>query len=168
MPAEPRLFDEIEVTVSGFFTTRHRFATDARLLGEFTFPAFASYASFQTAEGRELLMRKVHWLGAAHELVEGESVLGTADRQSLFGREIAISYGAREYRLAPEGFLSQGWCLTDDEGKLLIELQPRGILSQGFLLMTGGLVDIELLAFAYYLVQVRRQEDSAAVAASAS
>jgi hypothetical protein len=95
-------------------------------------------------------------------------VRGTANRHSLFGREIAICYGDREYLLAPAGFLSQGWYLTDDKGTRLVELQPRGILSQGFTLTTAGSVDVELLAFAYYLVHVRRQEDSAAVVASAS
>jgi hypothetical protein len=168
MPGEHRFFDEIEVTVSGFFTTHHRFATEAGVRGEFTFPAFASYATFRTTGGRELLMQKVHWLGSSHELIDGEMVRGTADRQSLFSREIDISYGGWEYLLAPAGFLSQGWYLTDDEGTQLVELQPRGILSQGFFLITAVPLDVELLAFAYYLVHVRRQEDSAAVAASAS
>ena len=168
MPGEDRSIDEIEVTVSGLFTTHHRFATEAGVRGELTSPAFASYSTFRTARGRELVMQKVHWLGNAHELIVGELVRGTADRQSLFGREFAIHYGGREYQLAPEGFLGQGWHLTDDQGTLLVELRPRGILNQGFFLRTTGSVDVELLAFAYYLVQVRRQEDSAAVAASAS
>lgn len=113
-------------------------------------------------------MQRVHWLGSAHELIDGEVVRGTADRQSLFSGEMAISYGGREYLLAPAGFLSQDWYLTDDEGRRLVELQPRGILGQGFFLMTAGSVDVELLAFAYYLVHVRRQEDTAAAAAAAS
>jgi hypothetical protein len=168
MPGEHRFFDEIEVTVSGFFTTHHRFATENGMRGEFTFPAFASYATIRTAGGRELLMQKIHWLGSARELIDGDVVHGTADRQSLFSREIAIAYGGREYLLAPAGFLSKDWYLTDDEGRRLVALQPRGILSQDFFLMTAGSVDVELLAFAYYLVHVRKQEDTAAAAAAAS
>jgi hypothetical protein len=74
-------------------------------------------------------MPKVHWLGSAHELIDSEMVCGTADRRSLFGRKIAIHYGAREFLLAPVGFLSQR-----------------------FFLGTTASVDLELLASAYYLV----------------
>jgi hypothetical protein len=36
-------------------------------------------------------MKKVHWLGSAHELIDGETVRGTVDGQSPLSREIAIT-----------------------------------------------------------------------------
>ena len=51
---------EIEVTVSGLFTTHHTFETAAGVLGEFTFPAFSQCATFKARGGYELLMQKTH------------------------------------------------------------------------------------------------------------
>ncbi len=156
----------IEVTVSGFFTTHHHFQTEAGEWGSMTFPAFAQRATFQTTDGRELEMSKAHWLGSAHELVEGGAVRGVADRPGLLHREMVIRFDGREYELVPEGLFKQGWFLVDEEGTSLLEIQPRGVFREGAYITITGWVDADLVAFAYYLVHMRKQEDAAAAAAA--
>ena len=159
-------FDQIEVEVSGLFTTHHYFETAAGTLGEFTFPAFSQQGLFQTADGRELVMQKTSWLGSAHEVLDGGVVRGTADRRGLLSRDILVEFDGQAYTLEPEGILSQGWFLFDAEGNELLEIQPRGIFKQGAYLILKGVVAADLTAFAYYLIHMRRQEDAAAAAAA--
>lgn len=169
MNGKAQMLDEIEIEVSGLFTTHHYLQTRSGTLGSLKFPAFGQYAIYHTADGRELLMQKTHWLGTAHELVEGELVRGRGDRPGLLRRDIAIWFDDQEYSLEPEGLLSRGWYLVDASSNKLMELQPRGILKQGAYLTIIGAIDTDLVAFAYYLTYMRQQEDAAvAVAASAS
>jgi hypothetical protein len=107
-------------------------------------------------------------LGSAHELVDGGIVRGRADRPGLFRRDIMIQFDGQEYSLEPEGSLSRGWFLFDAEGTRLLEIQPRGAFKQGAYLTITGAVDADLVAFVYYLVHMRQQEDAAASAAAAS
>jgi hypothetical protein len=164
---ESWILDEIEIEVSGFFTTHHYMRSRSGTVGEFTFPAFSQHAMYRTCEGRELLMQKTHWLGSAHELVEGGVVCGRADRAGLLRRDIAIWFEGRQYSLEPGGFLSWDWYLLDAGGTRLLEIQPRGVLKEGAYVTITAAVDADLVAFAYYLVYTRRQEE-AAVAAAAS
>lgn len=168
MKTESWMLDEIEVEVTGFFTTHHHLQTASGQFGEFTFPAFGQYGIYRTFDGRELRMQKTHWLGSAHELVDGRIVRGRADRPGLLRRDIAIQFDGREYSLEPEGFLSWGWYLFDVEGNRLLEIQPRGVLRQGAYLTITGAISADLIAFAYYLVHMRQQEDAAAGVAAAS
>lgn len=158
--------DEIEVDVTGFFTTHHYLETRAGSLGELTFPAFSQHGTYVTHDGRELLMQKTHWLGTAHELVEGGIVRGRADRPGLLRQDIAVQFDGRQYSLEPEGLLSWGWFLLDAEGNRLLEIQPRGVFQQGSFMTITGAIDADLVAFTYYLVYTRRQEDAAAAAAA--
>jgi hypothetical protein len=160
------MLDEIEVEVSGLFTTHHLLQTRSGTLGRLKFPAFSQYAVYHTTDGRELLMQKTHWLGTAHELVDGEVVRGRGDRPGLFRRDLAIWFDGEEYTLEPEGLLSRGWYLFDASGSTLLEVQPRGVFKQGAYLTITGAIDADLVAFAYYLVHMRQQEDAAAAAAS--
>lgn len=89
--------NEIEVVVSGFFTTRHRLETAAGVLGEFTFPALRMCATFRAADGRELLARNVSFWRSHHELREGDMVLATARPPSFWGRALTIGFSGREY-----------------------------------------------------------------------
>ncbi len=168
MMREVWLLDEVEVEVSGFFTTHHSFQTQSGDRGELTFPAFGQEGIFRTHDGRELRMYKTSWLGSAHELAEGEVVRGWADRRGLFSRDMVLQYDGREYILQPEGFWKQSWTLADAGGHIVLEIQPRGILRQGATLTIPSAVDADLVAFAYYLFYVRQQEDAAAGAAAAS
>lgn len=161
-------FEQIEIDVTGFFTTHHRFETDSGVCASLTFPAFSDHSACRMADGRELVMRKVRWLGSAHELIDGEVTRGTADRSGLFRSEIAIRFDGQKYVLEPEGCLRQGWYLVDQAGNMLLEIQPRGILRQGAFLTVMAPVDAALVAFAYYLVYTRQQEDAAAVAATSA
>jgi hypothetical protein len=159
---------EIEVEVSGFFTTHHHFQTEAGSLGAFTFPAFSQQGTYHTADRRKLLMQKTHWLGTAHEFVDGDLVRGTADRPGLFRQDIAIRFDGLAYSLQPEGLFKQGWFLLDAQGNTLLEFQPRGVFKQGAYITVWQPVSEELLAFAYYLVHMRKQEQAAAVAATST
>jgi hypothetical protein len=167
--AEKRLtVGEIEVTVRGFFTTHHTFETEAGILGEFTFPAFSQYAKYQARSGHELLMQKTHWLGTAHQLVEGDVVRGTADGVGLLRQDLAIQFEGRAYSLQPKGLFNQAWVLLDEQGSSLVEVQPRGAFKQGAFVTILGAVDADLVAFTYYLVNTRWQEAAAVAACTAS
>jgi hypothetical protein len=168
MAPKTRLLDRIEIEVTGFFTTHHVFQADGETLGELTFPAFSQVAEFHGADGRDLVMQRTHWLGSAHELLEGAGVRGTADRPGLLRRDIAIVFDGQPYSLEPEGAFSQGWYLADGEGNTLLEIEPRGLFRQGATITIHGEVHADLAIFAYYLVHVRQQEDAAAVAATSS
>ena len=131
-------------------------------LGKFKFPAFAQSAIYRTPDGRELLMQKTHWLGTGHELVEGDTVRGTADRSGLFDRGLELQFGGRKYRLEPTGWLSRDWRLVDHGGSELLEIQLLGLLSRDArILVTGIIVEPDLIAFAYYLFYMRHQEEAA-------
>lgn len=157
---------QIEVDVQGFFTTHHCYETEAGMWATLTFPAFADEARLSTNDGRMFLMRKTHWLGSAHELLDGGIVRSTADRRGLSSREFILQFDGQEYMLVPEGLLCQGWYLTNGEGNRLLAIVPRGLLRQGAYLTIAGAIATELAAFAYYLVYRRQQEDAAAVAAT--
>ena len=64
------MIEQIEVDVTGFFTTHHCFETRIGAWGEITFPAFSDQGIFRREDGHKLVMRKVHWLGTAHELLD--------------------------------------------------------------------------------------------------
>jgi hypothetical protein len=166
MSQDTWLLNEIEVEVSGFFTTHHYFETASGTWGEFTFPAFSTHGVFHAADGRELLMQKPHWLGTAHEFIEGEAVRGTADRRGLLSREIVVQFDGQEYLLEPKGLLSRGWNLIGAGETILLEIEPRGIFKQGAYVTIVGAIDADLVVFAYYLVHMRWQEDAAAAAAA--
>jgi hypothetical protein len=160
------MLGEIEVEVTGLFTTHHYFQTEAGTVAEFTFPAFAQEAEYRTAEGRELVMRKPRWFGTMHELLDGKVVRGTADRTGFFRRDIVIEFDGEEYWLEPEGAFKWGWFLVDASGRRLIEFQPRGVFKQGAYITITSVMDADLVAFAYYLVHMRKQEEAAAASAA--
>lgn len=168
MSEEYLMLEEVQVEVSGFFTTHHWFNTESEMWGELVFPAFSGYGVIQTPDGRELLMQKTHWLGSAHEFLEGGRVRGTADKASWASQDFVIEFDGEEYFLVPEGLFKQGWFLQDESGTKLIEIQPRGAFRQGAYLTIPGIVNTYLAAFAYYLVHVRQQEAAAVVAATSS
>jgi len=159
---------EIEVTIRGFFTTHHTLATEAGTLGEFTYPAFSQYGKYRAGDGRELLMQKTHWLGTAHELVEGDVVRGTADQVGLLRQDLSIRFEGRIYALEPKGLFSQAWILVDEQRTMLLEVQPRGAFRQGAYITILGAVDADLVAFVYYLANSRWQEAAAVVATTAA
>jgi hypothetical protein len=168
VPDEYLMFEEVIVEVSGFFTTHHWFQTEGGTRVELVFPAFAGYGVVQTSGDRELVMQKTHWLGSGHEFVDGDSVRATADKTRLLSRDWTIKFDGERFFLVPEGLLKQGWFLVDESGTRLLEIRPRGAFRQGAHITVCGVVNSQLAIFAYYLVQVRQQEDAAVVAAGAS
>jgi hypothetical protein len=163
------MIDEIQVRVSGFFSTHHHLHTEKGSLGKFKFPAFAQSATYRTPDGREMLMQKTHWLGSGHQLVEAETVRGTADRSSLFDRGVILQLDGRQYRLEPTGLLSRDWRLVDQGGTELLEIQLQSLLSRDARLeIKDIIVEPDLIAFAYYLYYMRSQEEAAAGAVVAT
>ncbi len=162
------LLHEIEVNTTGFFTTHHYFDTPSGNRGELVFPAFSDQGTFRRKDGHELVMHKVHWLGTAHEMLDGGTVRGSADRPGVFGRDLIIDFEGQQYRLRPEGILKDGWYLTDATGARLLEIRPRGIFREGAYLTVTSPLDENLVVFAYYLVHTRGQEEAATVAATSA
>jgi hypothetical protein len=160
--------DEIEATVSGLFTTRHRLRAATGSLGEFTLPALRSDGIFRTREGRELEVRRTSWWRGEYELREGEAVLGTARARGAFRREIVVEFDGREYTLRAAGFWARRWQLLDEGGTCVLEIEPQGVFRRGAYLTIHGPVNADLLVFAYYLVHMRWQEQSAAAGAAAA
>lgn len=111
-------------------------------------------------------MRKVHWLGTAHEMLDGGAVRSSADRPGFLSRDLIIDFDGQQYRLQPEGILKDGWFLTDAADTRLLELRPRGIFREGAYLTITSPLEEDLVAFAYYLVHTRDQEEAAAAAAT--
>jgi hypothetical protein len=159
---------EIEVDVTGHFTTHHYLRTKSGTFGEITFQAFAQEATWCTPDGHELRMHKTHWLGSSHELVENGIVRGKADQPGFFRQDLAIEFDGQPYSLEPEGFLRQGWHLFNAKRYELLAIRPRGMFRQGAYLTITDSVDADLATFAYYLYYVREQEMAAAGAAAAS
>lgn len=168
MRKETWVLDEVEVGISGFFTTHHTFQTSRGVLGEMTFPAFGQQGNYRTFDGRELSMLKTHWLGRSHELLDGKVVRGRADPTGLLRRDLNLSFDGQSYSLVPEGILKQGWLLVDAQGQTILEIQPRGVFRQGAYLTVRASLDADLMAFAYYLYYTLQQEAAAGAAAAAS
>jgi hypothetical protein len=159
--------DEIEVDVSGFFTTHHFLQTAAKTLGEWALPAFRSGGVFRAADGRELVVERTSWWRGWHQLREDGVVLGTARPCGFWRRTMSVGLRGLMYELEPAGFWSRGWHLVDGAGTMMLDSQPRGIFRRGACIAIQCPVDADLLVFVYYLVSVRWQEQAAAASAAA-
>ncbi len=159
--------DEIEVTVSGFFTTHHILQTPEGNLGELTLPAFSKSGVFRFANGRELVVARTSWWQRGHELQESGVVLGTARPLGFLRRTTEIGFQEEMYKLVPASFWARGWLLLNEVKTILIEVQPRGIFRRGAYLTIVDPVSIDLLIFAYYVVNARWQEQAASTSAAA-
>jgi hypothetical protein len=168
MNQESWVADEIEITVSGFFTTHHFLQTPAGNLGELTLPAFSKSGIFRFADGRELVAARTSWWRGWHELRENGVVLGTACPQSFWRRTMEVGFRGAIYGLVPASFWARGWLLLDETGTTLLKVQPRGTFRRGAYLAIVEPVNVDLLVFTYYLVNVRWQEQAAAGAAAGS
>jgi hypothetical protein len=159
--------DEAEVIVSGFFTTHHYVQTVTETLGELTLPAFSKQGVFYAAGGRELLVQRTNWWRGWHEMREGGVVLGTAHSQGFWRRTTDIGFRGATYELRPADFWSRRWRLHDETDATMMEIRPQGAFRRGAYLTVMKPVNVDLLIFTYYLVNVRWQEQSAAAGAAA-
>jgi hypothetical protein len=165
---EAWLADEIEITVSGFFTTHHSMQSQAGSLGTLTLSAFASGGVFRALDGRELEVRRTNWWRGEHELRENGITVGMARLRGFWRRTTSVGFRGAAYELEPTNVWSRGWRLTDAAGMAVLEIQPLGVFRRGARLTVLGPVHVDLLLFAYYLVNVRWQEQSAAAASAGS
>ncbi|MGD1992715.1 MAG: hypothetical protein PVI59_05930 [Anaerolineae bacterium] len=160
--------DRIQVDVSGFFTTHHRFQTGAGELGELTLPAFSRQGEFTSVDGRTLAMVRTNWWRGEYKLREGGMVLAHARTRGVFRNAVEVRFGGWDYELRRLGVLKRGWRLVDQGGMALLEVYPKGVFKRGAVLEVLGRIDVDLLAFSYYLVHRRWQEETTAAAAAAS
>jgi hypothetical protein len=158
--------DRIQVDVSGIFTTHHRFLTGAGELGEFTITTLSKKDVFRATGGDELWAVRTSWWRGEYELRRGGAALALAQTRGFFRSEIALQFGARRYTLERLGFFNRGWRLVDEGRMALLEVYPQGVFKRGAFLEILGEIDAALLVFSYYLVYVRWQEETAAVAAA--
>ena len=168
MRRETWLADEVEVTVSGAFTTHHLLRTGAGILGESTVPALRKRAVIRTAEGRELVMKQTNWWRGTYELQEGDTLLGTVRPLGIFRRENIVRFGHQDYRLRAVGLWGRLWHLADDAGRTLVEVHRRGIFRRGAILRILSPLDLDLLVFTYHIVNARWDEQTTAAAAGGS
>ncbi len=159
--------DQVQVTVSGFFTTHHFLETVMEELGELTLPASGKRGVFRSDDGSEFTVERTSWWRGWHELRENEIVLGTARPQSFWRRTLDVGYRGATYELISAGFWSRGWLLVDKVGTVLLDIQPRGVFRRGAYITILEPVNVDLLVFAYYLVNARWQEHAAATGAAA-
>jgi hypothetical protein len=122
---------------------------------------------FHGADGRELVVRRTNWWRGWHEMREGGIVLGTAHLQGFWRRVMGIGFRGATYELRPVDFWSRGWHLWDETGTIVIEIRPRGVFRRGADLTVMKPVNVDLLVFVYYLVNVRWQEQSGAAGVAA-
>lgn len=167
MPQNALVTDEVEVTISGFFTTHHFLETVMGGLGELTLPALGKSGVFHSSDGRELTVEQTSWWRGWHELRENGIVLGTARPQGFWRRTMEVGYQGATYDLISAGFWSRGWLFVDKLGTVLLDIQPRGVFRRGAYITILEPVNVDLLIFVYYLVNARWQEQSAAAGAAA-
>jgi hypothetical protein len=161
--------DQVEVVVSGLFKTHHYLQTTTATLGELTLPAFSTDGVFRADDdGRTLVVSRTSWWKGWHELRENGIVVGQARSQGFWRRTMSVGFRGAMYELVPAGVWSRGWYLVDDAETILLEIQPRGVFSRGAYLTAMVTMDVDLLLFVYYLVNVRWQEQAAATGVAAS
>lgn len=156
----------IEVTVSGLFTSHHVLQTEEGVVCKLTTP-FSGPAVFRMADGRELTVRRANLWRGVYELQSGGVVLATTSTpRGLFRRDVAIRFNDVPTTLRPISFWSRAWQLDDEMGTPLLKVEPRGFFQRGAFITILNPVDADLLAFAYYLVNERWQQEAAAAAAA--
>jgi hypothetical protein len=164
MSPETIAVDRIEVIPSGFFTVQYAFQSPAGVLGVLTVPAFREGTIFRDADGLEWKMRRRGFWRVRYEM-EPEGGPGAVARPRGFWQSaLEIAFRDRLCLLEPIGKWSDKWRLSA-EGVPLLELRRRGALRQGLIVEVLGPVEVELIAFACYLVLTRWREHAAAAAA---
>ena len=167
MGQETYLTNEIEILVEGFFTSHHYLTTPAGELGEVT--ARSGSATFTAADSREFEIQRTSFWRGWYELRQNGIVIGGAVPEGFWRRTFQLGYrGLEGYVLEPTSVWNRSWRLVDPSGTALLDLEPRGVFKRGARVAVLGEVDLELLAFTYYLVNVRWQEQHAAASAAAS
>jgi hypothetical protein len=152
----------IQVNISGFFTTHHRFLSEGGELGQLTLAATRRGGVFRSFDGRELVLRQKSLWRSEHELHEGGLVLASARPRGFFRTAILIEFGGQTYTLERISFWKRGWRLLDPGNVAVMEIQPQGLFKRGAFLDILGEIDANLLVFAYYLIYMRWQEEAAA------
>jgi hypothetical protein len=159
--------DEIEATVSGFFTTHHRLESGWGTLGTLTVRGSGARSIFQAPDGPELNLVRTSWWRGTYELIEDGRARATARSPGIFSRRFLIDFDGLSYEVQPAGIFMQTWHLVDGAGVAVLEIRSRGVFRRGAYVTVLGEVDRGLLVFAYFLVYMRWQEMAAAAAAGA-
>lgn len=168
MRRETWLADEVEVTVSGIFTTRHVFHTATGTLGELTSPAFKPRSLFRGIDGEDLTVTRASWWRGTYELRDATAVVGTARPMGLFRRENLVQFRTSSYRLVTAGIWGRVWNLLDEAGEPVTVIRAREAFRRGAILRVMLPVDVALLVFTYCLVSARWQEQTSAASTAAT
>jgi hypothetical protein len=159
---------EVEVSVYGFFTTHHEMRTSSGKLGELILYPFSSGGTFHAADGHHIDIERTSFWGSSYQVRLGDSVLGSAHPRSIFRREVEIEYDEASYVLRPQGLFSRSWTFEDAAGGGLVDIAPRGIFRRGAWLTVLRELHIDLLAFVYFAVHTRWQQESSSAAVAAT
>jgi hypothetical protein len=159
---------EVEVTVYGFFTTHHEMRTSSEALGELILYPFYGGGAFHAADGHHVEIERTSFWRGSYEARRGGTVLGSSCPRGIFRRDIDIAFDGQAYLLRPRGFWGRSWVFEDAAGNGLVEVAPRGILRRGAWLTVLRELHIDLLAYVYFAVYIRWQQESSSAAAASS
>ena len=160
--------DQIEVSVDGVFTTHHYMQSASGSLGELTMKTGGATGTFVSTDGRELEIKRTSFWRGWFEMRDSGVVIGTASSQGFFRRTTTIDYRGVEHLLEPANAWARKWRLVDPMGSVLVEIEPRGAFKRGAFIRVLGEIELDLLAFCYYMVSMRWQEQAGAASAAAS
>ncbi len=167
MSPETVAVDQIEVIPSGFLSVQYEFQSPAGVLGVLSVPAFRQDNTFRDADGLEWQMRRRGWWRVRYEMGAEEGLVAIARPRGFWQTALEVAFRNRAYLLEPISKWSDKWRLSEAAGVPLLEIRRRGALRQGLIVEVLGPVEVELIAFAVYLVLTRWQEHAAAAAAGA-
>jgi hypothetical protein len=157
----PQAIATYTTRVRGLWNTRHEIHTDTGPLGVLTIERNARgmvvRGRYEPEKGEILTLRRDPGLLRSQFSLwtDGREWLGSSLRWSFIGREIALSTGAKPYRLVPRPGFRSGWRMvapkTGDMARIETSLFRRSSRIEVF-----RRVDFELVLFAYFLgVQLR-------------
>jgi hypothetical protein len=145
--------DRVRVEVSGLLPRRHRLLAGQTLLGEMAF-GLGSSVSFITAEGREMRMARASLWPAGYRMWEGGQERASA-RADLLGWRVSVTFDGRTFLFRPIHLWQTVWELWDAGDQLVLTVRRTGWGRAE--IVVHGPVDVDLLAFVYYLFIIRRR-----------
>ncbi len=164
MSPEVVAVDQIEVIPSGFLSVQYAFQSPAGVLGVLDVPAFRQDNTFRDADGLEWRMRRRGIWRVRYEMTSGAEAVAVARPRGFWQSALEVAFRDRAYLLEPVSRWSDKWRLSA-EGVPLLELRRRGAIRQGLIVEVLGPVEVELIAFAVYLILTRWREHAAAATA---
>jgi hypothetical protein len=152
----PQAIATYTTRVSGLWNTRHAVHGEAGLLGVLSIERNGKgvivRGSYAPEKGEILVLRRDPGLLRSQFSLwtEGREWLGSSLRWSFVGREIALSTGAKPYRLLPLPSFRPGWRMIAPKTGEMARILPS-LLRRKNRIEVFRRVDFELVLFAYFL-----------------